>query len=84
MLCMKCKQRESTGFLVHLCDECFDKWEAEVLAKPKQADISAVDPSCIYQGAGGLVPNHYKGMKIRETNEGDVRLTYVDEGEVDA
>lgn len=30
MKCRRCNDRESTGFLIHLCDICFDEWEANL------------------------------------------------------
>lgn len=37
-LCVRCKQRESTGIMFILCDECFDQFEKECLAK-KESDL---------------------------------------------
>lgn len=30
MKCQKCGVRESTGIIIHMCDPCFDAWEAAV------------------------------------------------------
>lgn len=32
MKCRKCNLNESTGFIIHLCDQCFDEWEAGLKA----------------------------------------------------
>ena len=49
MLCRRCGLRESTGIVIHLCDECYDMWEAEVQADPtpgkQNVDISPIDSS---------------------------------------
>jgi len=33
MKCVKCKERESTGVLIAMCDPCFDEFEAQVNEK---------------------------------------------------
>lgn len=76
MLCQRCQERESTGMLIHLCDKCFDEWEAEVRANPKTADVGPMDLACKYQKAGGLVPDKAKGIRIRG-HASDVRVDIV-------
>lgn len=48
-LCVTCKQRESTGILIHLCDPCFDAWEAEVQAGV--VNLGPIDPSLIRESS---------------------------------
>lgn len=76
MLCVKCKSRESTGVLVHLCDPCFDQWEASVNRDPKSMDVSAVDPSLIYRRYGGEAPDDVVGVKLAAYGE-LVEIEYV-------
>jgi hypothetical protein len=71
IMCERCKVKESTGFFILLCDECFEKYQAE-----GKHDISVMDPSMVRQDAGGLAPNDAKGVKIRY-NDGDPVLDYV-------
>ena len=67
MKCTRCHERESTGYLINLCDECFDQWEAEVNAG--KVDIGPVDASMKYQSAGGLVPDSVEAVRIRGEGE---------------
>ena len=76
MLCRRCQKRESTGILIHLCDECFDEWEAEVQASPKTADVGPVDLACKYQKVGGLVPDKAVGIRLRGPIE-DIRVDII-------
>lgn len=76
MKCQRCKERESTGVLVHLCDECFNIWEAETRADPNNANVEPIDMACKYQSAGGLVPDHITGIKIWGTYN-DPKIDFV-------
>ena len=76
MLCQRCRRRKSTGFLVHLCDPCFDEWEAEVKSQPDKVDLGPLDLACKRQKAGGLIPNDAKGIRLRGKGE-NVRIDIV-------
>lgn len=76
MICMRCKKRESTGILIHLCDKCFDEFEAEVDENPKSVDLEPVDLAMKHQRIGGLVPDNAKGVRIRGTID-DVKIDIV-------
>jgi len=74
MKCQRC-DNESTGILIHLCDDCFDKFEKEFYQKGTPEDITnVVDLSLVKKSAGGLAPDD-KQAKI-DYNDGNVRVTY--------
>lgn len=70
-ICERCKEKPSTGFFILLCDECFEKYEAE--GKP---DISVIDPALVLQSHGGLAPNDVKGVRLHY-NDGDPKIDFV-------
>lgn len=57
MKCQRC-DNESTGVLIHLCDDCFEWWSCEVKTDPSTADIAPIDPCLKYQSGGGLIPDN--------------------------
>ena len=57
-ICQRCKSRPSTGVLVHLCDPCFDQWEAETNANPSNPDIAPIDSRIKRASAGGDIPDN--------------------------
>lgn len=71
MLCVKCGVKKSTGFLIQLCDDCFDQLEKN----PSSITTDMVDPALRYQSSGGLIPDHVPGVKLRFENN-DVRVDW--------
>ena len=61
MKCQRC-DKESTGILIHLCDEHFDEWEREARAAPTTVDVGPIDARFKYQSAGGTVPDNVKAL----------------------
>lgn len=70
-ICERCKEKPSTGFFILLCDECFEKYEAE-----GKHDLSVIDPALVLQSAGGLAPDDVKGVRLRY-NDGDPKIDFV-------
>lgn len=64
MKCQRC-EKESTGTLIHLCDDHFDEWEREVFANPSEVDIAPVDNRLVYQKGGGVVPDDVEAVAIK-------------------
>ena len=76
MLCQRCNNAESTGFLVHLCDKCFSEWEKEIHTNPSTVDLEPIDLSMLTVSGGGLVPDDAQGVKITGVCD-DVRVEII-------
>lgn len=58
--CQRCNLNDSTGILVHLCDDCFRVWLGEIGAS--RIDITPIDRSLLYASSYRPEETHMKNV----------------------